>query len=83
MHTESYHVTSVHTQGSNKCAFLKYKLFIIKYPFNTTNTFVLNDKNRLHVSAYHKPSSGQLFTNSTNYILICVRHMGSHMAYSY
>jgi hypothetical protein len=50
---------------------------------NTTNTFTFNDTNRLHVSAYHKPSSGQLFTHSTSYIPIYVHSTGSHMAYSY
>jgi hypothetical protein len=57
-------------------------VMIIKYLYNTTNTLLFNDKYGLHVSAYHKPSSGQLFTHSTNYILICVRIMGSHMAYN-
>jgi hypothetical protein len=42
---------------------IKYGVTIIKYVSNTTNTWLLNDKNRLHVSAYHKPSSGQLFTH--------------------
>jgi hypothetical protein len=56
-----------------------HTVMTVKYLSNTTNTFLFNDKNRLHVSAYHKPSSGQLFTHSTNCILRCVRVMGSHM----
>jgi hypothetical protein len=56
---------------------------ITKYLSNTTNAFAFNNKNRLHVSAYHKPSSDQLFTHSSNYILICGRIMGSRMAYNY
>jgi hypothetical protein len=58
-----------------------YIVMIIKY-LNTTNTFAFNDKNRLHISVYHKIYSGQLFTHSTNYISICVHIMGSHMTYN-
>jgi hypothetical protein len=47
-------------------------VMMIIYLSNTTDTFLFTDKNRLHVSAYHKSSSGQLFAHSTNCILICV-----------
>jgi hypothetical protein len=50
---------------------------------NTTNTFAFNDKNMLHVSAYPKPSLGQLFTHSTSYVLVCVHSMVPNIANNY
>jgi hypothetical protein len=58
-------------------------IIIIINPSNTTNNFLFNDKHRLHISTYPKPSSGQVFTQSNNYILMCVRIMGSNTAYNY